>query len=507
MSRPVDAIRVNPRLLLSAVLAVLATQNLLVWRYLGFTSSLPYVAAVALVGGLIVTIARLKGATEWKGPTLQTLCLLGIVSVILFLLGGEGRVFYANVDWQIRDAVVHDLTVNNWPFVYRQNGTLELLRAPIGMFLIPALVGKATGPLGADVALLAQNSLLLTLLLGLGATLFSGARESVRALIIVIVFSGMDLVGQLLRSAATGEAIPDHIEAWAGSQFSSHLTQIFWVPQHGMSGWIGALLFLLWRERRISLGQFYAPLPMLMLLSPLGVMGTIPFAAYAGIVTLLRRELRVSDFALSVSASLLCLPGILYLGAAGGNVGIHLLRLGPVQYVLFEILEAFTFVLGVALIDRGRGREKATLMLVAFCLLVAPFVQLGEGMDFTMRVSITSLAILSVQVAWALSQATSIDSAQRPATRLLVVALAIGSATGIFEVARAVAFEASPRVQCSVTSAGEHVVGLPHGSSNATYFAPLDALPALLRHDDASIVDPQTDGRCWDRAWKVPRFG
>ena len=34
------------------------------------------------------------------------------IGFILLLLGREGRLFYANVDWQVRDAILRDMTVH-----------------------------------------------------------------------------------------------------------------------------------------------------------------------------------------------------------------------------------------------------------------------------------------------------------------------------------------------------------------------------------------------------------
>lgn len=499
--------RINPGMLLAALLLILGAQNLLLWRYLNFAPIWSYPLAIVCFIGLALFMVKAAFASQWRGPSAATLLLLFGASILIFMLGGEGRVFYANADWQVRDAVLHDLSVNPWPFVYRQNRTLELLRAPIGMFVIPALVGKTFGPLAADWSMLVQNSLLLTLLLGLGSTLLQNARQRIITFAVMVLFSGMDIIGQLLRSAATGEEIPDHIERWAnGTQFSSHLTQAFWVPQHALAGWFGALMFLLWRAGSISLGQMYLFLPMLMLLSPLGVMGALPFAAYAGFATLLKASLRPSDFILPALTTLLCIPAILYLGAAGDNVGIHLLRLSPDTYLLFELLEVLVFPAGVVMFHRGDLRDTALLVLVTLCLLAMPFVQIGEGGDFTMRVSIVSLALLAFLVAQVITGPRKNISSEHRARALLLVALAIGSVTGMFEVVRAIRYRPSPYVHCSVTSAGHQLVDLQPTSTNATYFAPLAAISPMVRPVAANILRPEGDPRCWDRPWKVSRF-
>ena len=73
--------------------------------------------------------------------------------------GGTGHLVFANADWHLRDAVLHDLVTGRWPVGY---GVLEggdsLLRAPIGYYLPAALIGKWAGLLAAHAALAAWTA-------------------------------------------------------------------------------------------------------------------------------------------------------------------------------------------------------------------------------------------------------------------------------------------------------------------------------------------------------------
>lgn len=502
--------RIGPGFMLSVVIGILALQNVLLWRFLNVVPGWLYAIAIPLFGMVAWSMTRTElvrshadlGADQ--APCWGRMFFLALVALTIFILGGEGRFFYASPDWQVRDSVLRDLMVYPWPFAYSFDSHVELLRAPLGMYLYPAVAGKVLGATAADLALLIQNSLLLTLILGLGSMLFTTSRARKRALLIVIFFSGMDVIGQWLQWRVNGYPFPDHIEQWGITQYSSHITQAFWVPMHALSGWMGAVLFLLWREKRISLGQMYAPVPLLMLMSPLGVMGTLPFAAYAGIVTLWKRELRTNDVLLPAITTLLTLPAILYLGAGSGEVGLHLMALPPVPYVLFELLEVVPFIAGAILIGHPSVGERATLLLVAACLLLMPFVQLGEGTDFTMRASIPALAILAVQVSRAFDRAATDRTFRRPAA-IMAVMLAMGSVTGMFEIARALTNKPSPRVHCNMATSIYQVAYLRPTSSRATYFAALDAVPAIIRPHPTTILSHEI-ARCWDRPWKISRF-
>ncbi|MET0365933.1 MAG: hypothetical protein ABW169_14915, partial [Sphingobium sp.] len=67
----------------------------------------------------------------------RTLAICFAAAAVLLLLGGEGRLFYATDDWQIRDAVLADMAKHGWPFDYWLDGQAQMLRAPVGMYLFP----------------------------------------------------------------------------------------------------------------------------------------------------------------------------------------------------------------------------------------------------------------------------------------------------------------------------------------------------------------------------------
>jgi hypothetical protein len=490
---------VGAGLLCGALFASLLLDQLLLWRFLGFAPWWLYLIGAA-AGAAVVVFA---GRIALPRPALRDVGVCFAVAFVLYLLGGEGRLFYANVDWQVRDAVLRDLTVYGWPFAYSEAAATSMLRAPLGMYLLPALAGKALGWAAADFALLLRHSAMLAILLALGSILFPSGRARLGALAVFLAFSGLDIVGQLVASAATGEAFPDHLEFWSGLQFSSHITQAFWVPQHALAGWIAALLFLLWKDRRLPLGIFLAAIPLTGLWSPLAMMGVLPFAALAGIQTLGERALRPGDIVLPAATTMLAIPGLLYLGASGGAVGIHFIALPIGQWALFELIETVPFIAAVVILGvRGRAAY-ATLATVVACLFVMPFVQVGDSVDFTMRASIPALAILAVLVAQALQSVTAAEGRERRVWRaVLIVALVIGGITGLFEIRRSLAYRPAPRPECNLLGVFDrHYRGL----RAATYLAPVTTLPGLIRpRVFLAVRDPQPP-RCWIGHWATPR--
>lgn len=415
-----------------------------------------------------------------------------LFSLILLAIGGEGRLFYANTDWQVRNAVLRDLVVNPWPFAYAGAEPL-ILRAPLGIYLLPALVGKATTPYGAELALWVQNAALLALVLGMGATLFEAPRARRIALLVVAGFSGMDVLGQLL----AGKSLALHMEQWAGLQYSGHVTQAFWVPQHAFAGWIFAAFYLLWRVERMPVVAVFAVMPLLALLSPLALMGCVPFAAHAFVETAIRRRLRWGDVLWPALAGALCLPSLAYLVAGSAAVGAGASKANFNGYGLFLILEIGGYALALWQAGKAGGFGgrfgPVTLGVTLLFLILAPFGQIGDAMDFTMRASIPSLAVLSVLVA------DLLVSGAPQGRKLAIAVFLIGLATPAGEIARGLVWPRAPQVRCSYLGV------VPGGAT--TYVAPLAKLPAPIRPQALTLVQPQDSSPCWTGEWRDATTG
>ena len=440
-----------------------------------------------------------EAANSARVPTRRLLACC-VIGVAVMVLGGEGRLLYANIDWVVRYSLLADMARLPWPFAYADAAGPELLRAPVGMYLLPALAGKLGSPAAMDWVLPAQNGLLLGLLLALGSTLFATARARRIALAVMLAFSGMDTLGQMLSDPAGLWPLDAHIEGWANSlQYSSNLTLTFWVPQHAMSGWIGATAFLLWRAGRLPLSRFLAIVPVTMLWSPLGVMGTLPFAAFAGIETLARGKLQPIDIALPAVSLVLAAVPVIYLQAGAGQVGFHLSAPDVRIYATFILLEVMPFLLAVWLGSRGGRIGRASFALLTGCLLLFPVMKVGVNADFVMRASITPLAILGVLVSDVIAAATS-----RRTNIWLPAALMIGALTPARELLRAVMLEPAPIPRCDMPAAWEH--SFPQFGKE-TYLTSIFALPKPIRPAAFALEAPVVAEHCWSEPWGRRRFG
>ncbi|MCX7899677.1 MAG: hypothetical protein N2444_06290, partial [Methylocystis sp.] len=209
-----------------------------------------------------------------------------MLSVALCALGGQGHFFYSPGDWLVRDAVLHDLVGNGFGIVYRYENQDYLLRAPLGLYMIPAVVGSLTSLYGAHLAMLAQNAFILSVI-AYFVLLLAQVRK-VPMLLLFLAFSGMDIVGVAAAEAASlyqdGALMSfSHIEWWLNYfvpyrlQFSSHVTQLFWVPNHMAPGWWFGVLALLYARKEIDFAVIAAFFALSLIWSPLAMIGALPF--------------------------------------------------------------------------------------------------------------------------------------------------------------------------------------------------------------------------------------
>ena len=493
--RPVTHAGLPVGTLAASLLGLFALDNLLLLHFWGL--SLPVTVGMMVVAAASITALCARYSADLPPVPLRTFAAALAISLALFALGGEGRFFYANTDWQIRDAVLRDMATNPWPFAYDVHGTAYFLRAPLGTYLLPAMFGAH-----CDLALLVSNSLRLALLLTLSWHLFESKRERAIALAVFILFSGWDLLGTAIYSALGANLSWDHIERWNFSyQYSSHVTQAFWVPQHAIAGWACAVAFLLWRKGLVPIGFFAATIPLVAIWSPLAIIGAIPFAVLAGFELVRRRSVDLNDVAITGLALALAVPALLYLQIDAAKVGMQLRITYPWAWLFCVGLEVLPFAWPLLREPASPMTDRPVVLLILLLLTAMPLVQVGVNSDFQMRASIMPLALLSIYFAKWILRLVSEKAAHKAAIAYALVAIMLGAATPMLELRRSLVNGPSPRPLCSL-------VGVWHKQDNmivpySTYLAPVSTLPAALRHLPAVAgrFDPE---KCWDHKWVVP---
>lgn len=499
--------------LLLSLFGFFSIQQLLLWRFLNFAPAWLYVLAAGAFIGAAYVLTR-WGQPSQAAPRVSLGLIAGstIIAFILCLVGGEGGFFYESLDWQVRNAQLRDLVVFPWPYVYAVDGAGDLLhRTQIGLFLIPALVGKVIGLRAAEIGLLIQDALLFGVILSCALALFASPRARLVALIVIVIFSGMDFLGQELRFwrepsfGRAGEGIS--IESWAATGagiYPSHINQILWAPHHTVAGWLGAVLFLLWQRRILPLGSFLVFLPLFPLWSPLAVVGLLPLALWAGLRTFWRRELEWADFLAPMLVTVISVPSLLYLAAGGAAMRHTFFNLNAPTYVIFVAFEVAPYAAAAALMIRRSIFGMAPLLIVSAALLLIPAYQVGLGRDFQMRSSIPALFILSILCAEMLLRfAASQRWKEKAAAFALMGILALGSITGAYEMSKAFLLQPSPRVRCSLLNAWDWLEIPTPREQLRFYVAPIQSLPRWLRPSSPARVYRVRE-RCWEGPWQEP---
>ncbi len=429
------------RLELAALGYLLAPMLLFAWGWWRWPVALALSAVLAFSARAVMTRRR-RG-----GQPLRPALWLALGAVALVWVGSSGLLggLPLNPDWSVRMVVLRDLTLGAWPVGYGElAGGEAVLRFSMGYYLIPAGLGAWLG--GVEAA-----RLLLGLWTALGVLLFfalivqswPSRRPAVVAalLAVLVLFSGMDILGFLLEKARTPE-LGEHIEWWAPwLQYSSQTTLLFWAPNHALPAWLGAAL--VWRHRDAGLAA--APAAALLaaaaLWSPLACVGLLPLLA---LVSLRRQPWRSWLRELVRPEVLAALPvlALLAVFVSFGIVTEVLPEAGRAmaavaasaatwyQWICFTMLE-WGF-LACVLLAAGPRRLGWEFWAACALLFVLPLLRFGPGNDLVMRAGIAPVTLLMLCVAQALGRG---DLPRRLRVALLLMLL-VGVATPAQELVR-----------------------------------------------------------------------
>ena len=354
--------------------------------------------------------------------------------------GGAGHVLYANrFDWSMRDAVLRDLTVASWPPGYDIGGSiLWFLRSPVGYYLPAALGGKVFGLTMADAFLWLWTGIGVWIFLALLPIQSRHPGRMGLALVAVLLFSGMDIVGWV---TLWGFSPPlyRHLEWWAQIfQYSSNATLLFWTPNHALPAWIAAALF--WRHWKTDTFITISPLllSLLPIWSPFPMIGMLPF--YALLVFQVIWEKRVRAFSLPLLCISLLLTFVVaaYLSMDIGNIPSSSAMDDRYFSIFFERYPLFVLLeFGVLTALLWKPNRGPVLLVSVLVLLVLPFIRFGPGNDLTMRGSIPALAFVCIATLEYVQRAT-----KESRVRMIAVCsvLLLGAVTPLHEFYRAVSF-------------------------------------------------------------------
>lgn len=321
------------------------------------------------------------------------------ISILWVLLAGIGGYCFQNYDHLYRNAIFHTLVDYDWP-VISQDGSRAFIYY-IGFWLPAACIGKL---FNLEAGYLFQVVWAVSgILIVYGLICVYRRKANMLPLVFMIFFSGLDYVGTWLTNTGGGYlnlSTAAHLEWWAGVQFSSTTTQLFWVFNQALPAWLGVMFILV--QKKCS--NMFFILSLIMLTSTFPFVGLIPI-----VLVLCFEKVRKGESSWKELATFQNIVGIVVIGGvsflylvgnlSGEKIGqtdevVTLRQLIPIvlRDAVFFYLEAGIYLQFVCLYRK----KDMLLKVLAVILVICPFIKVGNGGDFCMRVSIPALFILMV---------------------------------------------------------------------------------------------------------------
>lgn len=459
------------------------------------------------VGAVVVAWrARDANAVSARPADIGRLALCLGFGLVLCLLGGEGHFFYTPRDWLVRDAVLADLVHSGANTLYREGGTDYILRAPLGAYLVPSLVGHVAGLAAAHVAFLLQNAVVVGVTCYFVATIAPnlGTAHKVAMLLVFIGFSGLDALPVLLAEANEwlhgAPFMPFHHMEWWGlyfspvrMQYTSHVALIFWAINHMAPGWWFGMLSLLYVRGAVPFALLPVSFAAMLLWSPLAMMGAAPFLAFFALERLFLRSLQRDDLA-AIGVSLAFLPIAYYLTIDNGGVAKEWLVFQDgflARYLAHLAVEIPQAAIVLYAWTKVEPCDRRIVALTLGLLLIFPIYSIGLYNDFTMRASIAPLFVLSYIFA-RIAIITPRDGG-RLASAISAIVL-ISAATPLVEIKIPLTAGRFRVSDCNfLTSWRKNEPTAPLGN----YLAHAEAMPAWLMRPETAEPTLREDRACW----------
>lgn len=435
----------------------------------------------------------------------------GILSVLVLIfwvgLSGIGGYAFQNWDHHSRNAVFSDLINFSWPVSYHLDTDIaKQFNAPsevilsyyFGFWLPAALVGKAAGWGIANLFLFIWS--LAGVIIAVTLTACNTKLSLLQATLLVVFFSGMDIVGVWLMQNIPGYEYPgiwppiQHLEWWAGFlQYSSFTTDLFWTYNQFIPTFLLMALFAnsKFGSKLFIFGVclFFAPLPAL---------GLLPFVIGNAIIKL-TSSYRYSDgnqlsyflkrlFSIENLTGMLIAVVALIFYSTNLSAQSRLIRI-PSPFLLYLIFLALEGM-AIWLLLLPVYRTDWIWYVVGFCLLGAPFIKLGESWDFMLRTTLPAFYLLMVGIGSFMAKIKRSNLI----FALLFFMLIIGSLTPIYEINRSVVrtakYYGSPFPAHDVW--GNYFDNPP--STIQTFVPEFDHLETLVADDWGTVSRPNSVG-------------
>lgn len=241
--------------------------------------ALPIAIVVLFCGWRLMYNSKLWWEPEWSRKNLEKALFIILIAMLWVYFSGIGKLVYQNDDHIWRNALFNTLVSEPWPVVGKvdMGGILDErgLTYYIGFWMPCAIIGKLFG-LKAGYYFQAAWATLGLLFVYYCICVYR-KKLDIWPFGIFVFFSGLDIVGcYFLGYDLSTLSFGMHLEWWAGFQFSSFTTQLFWVFNQALPAWLFMMVLLLQKENRFQ--AFLLALSMLNCTLPF--IGMLPFVLY-----------------------------------------------------------------------------------------------------------------------------------------------------------------------------------------------------------------------------------
>lgn len=418
---------------------------------------------------------------------MKILFILAVIALWVYY-SGIGKFVFQNTDHQYRNGIFNLLVQSDWPVISSKilpgNTSKSALIYYIGFWMPSAVIGKLFG-LGAGYCMQALWAF-LGIVLVYYLICARNKKLEVWPLAVLILFSGLDVIGEYLLGANifTMDTCR-HLEWWNPAyQYTGMTAQLFWVFNQSIPAWLCTMLVLMQKNGRnvvliLACSMLSSTFPFV------GLLALVAFLVFSRAYGKMRKDTRdmredyktEQNDALARKNPKITVAGIaiknLFVQKAGTIIQVILKDVCTVQNVIGGgIVGIFSFLYLSANLSGGDimnqpplfGKKYTLMLYVTFLLVeiaayvvllykynrrnplfyfsiamlvIIPPIHVGSGYDFCMRASIPFLFVLMLLTMDALRK--SHETKERRLYYALIVTLAIGSLTPIHELTRTIA--------------------------------------------------------------------
>ncbi len=369
---------------------------------IGLTALVCYRSIRSVIASIAFKIQIRNISAEWRFWRWHLL-LMGVLTLAWLSFSSIGGIGYRNFDSGIRSSLLWHLVTSSWPLYFPAGYFGDAFGVAsdkayvyyFAYYLPAAIAGKLLGWKVANLVLFTYSWVGVWLALVLVRMYVRQRARMVTLLVFtgICLFGGMDYVFNRLLALTA-----DRSEMWLNPfYYFSHTRNLFWAPQHCLPSWLMTGVVLNRRQVSPSLMRIFPLVTVsLILWSPLCLIGIVPF-----IFPLIKHYWR-GWLRLNPESILTCLVFILLISFIISNDFSFKILFVPYamadfwrSYSLF-ILTEFVILSIVLFLNPYKIGGFNILITALSMLFLIPFFMLGTWNDWSIKLSMPSLFVVSV---------------------------------------------------------------------------------------------------------------